>query len=157
MDIRYTRGLDQMSLNQWINDKRISSCLPSTSEEEKLNFSRTWMYYATRKAGLSVVLNDHVIGMAVFILMPYQKVQHHAILQMIIHPDFQNQGIGSSLLKNMCHLAKQYLNLEALYMEYFGPELPLKFLTKRGFSTYAIQKGYVQGSYPDKFLLELFL
>jgi ribosomal protein S18 acetylase RimI-like enzyme len=154
MDIRYTRGLDEMSLNSWIKDPRMKDYLPLEGEVEQKNFSRTWMFYSMKKAGLSLVVNDINIGMAVFILMPYQKVIHHALLQIMIHPDFQRKGFGSKLLKNMLHLAKNYLNLELVFIEYTGPQIYLDFFLKHGFKIYATQRGYVRGSYPDKVLLE---
>jgi ribosomal protein S18 acetylase RimI-like enzyme len=157
MDIRYSRGLDEMNLNRWLKDPRVQSTSPCRGEEEIRNFSRSWMFYAHKKAGLSVISHDVNLGMGVFILMPYQKVMHHALLQIIIDPEYHNKGLGGTLLKNMLHLAKNYLNLEIVFMEYFGPKHHLDFFLKRGFKVYAIQKGYVEGSYPDKYLLECVL
>ena len=144
MDIRYSRGLDEMYLNRWVQDSSLSPYLPCSSETEVRNFVKSWMYYSSMKAGLSCVINDINVGMGVFILMPYKKVQHHALLQLIVDPKMVRKGVGSALLKNMLHLAKHYLNLECLFMEYIGPKDPLSFFIKRGFKVYADQKGYVQ-------------
>jgi ribosomal protein S18 acetylase RimI-like enzyme len=157
MDIRYSRGLDQMYLNQWMKNSKMRGLFPCQSEQEMANFSRSWMYYAAQKAGLSIINQDRNVGMAVFVLMPYQKVKHHALLQLVIDPESQKKGFGSSLLKNMCHLGKEYLGLEVIFMEFIGPDRYLQFFLKRGFKEYARQKGYVQGPYSDKILLECVL
>ena len=154
MDIRYTRGLDEMSLNQWLRDPRIQESFPPLGDLEIRNFSRSWMYFAFKKAGVTLVSNDIILGMGVLILMPYQKVMHHALLQIVIHPDHHKKGLGGTLLKNLLHLAKSYLGLEMVFMEYFGPQKYLDFFLKKGFKIYAVQKGYVKGPYPDKILLE---
>ena len=153
MDIRYTRGLDELCLHEWIRNPKMIPSVPCEYDEEIKNFSRTWMYYAAKKAGLSLVVEDHNVGMGVFILMPYQKVSHHALLQLIIDPKHFKKGFGSMLLKNMLHLAKTYFNLEEVFMELIGPKESSHFFEKRGFKVYAIQKGYVEGPYPDKILL----
>lgn len=154
MDIRYTRGLDELYLHEWIKDPVNLKYTPCTTEEEIRNYARFWMYYSSKKAGLSLVENDRCRGMAVFILMPYEKVQHHALLQMVMDPQVQSKTYYSTLLKNMKHLAKNYLNLEAVYVEYFGPKEDMSIYLEHGFKVYAEQKGYVSGPYPDKICLE---
>lgn len=157
MDIRYTRGLDELCLQEWIKHPSNLECLPCSSEEEIRNFSRSWMFYCSKKAGLSIVENDRCLGMAVLILMPYEKVKHHAILQMIMDPRPQIKNYQSILLKNILHLAKNYLNLEAIFIEHIGPIKTLEVYLEHGFKVYVEQKGYVTGSFPDKICLECFL
>jgi hypothetical protein len=157
MDIRYTRGLDELCLSEWMKHPLNLECLPCTTEEEIRNYARSWMYYSSKKAGLSIVDNDRCIGMAVFILMPYAKVMHHALLQMVMNPKPECKSHQGVLLKNMQHLAKNYLQLEAIYMEYIGPKEEMQIYLQHGFKVYAEQKGYVTGSYPDKICLECVL
>lgn len=157
MEIRYSRGLDEVYLNRWITDPSIACTVPCEDDLERRNFVKSWMYYTSLKAGLSLVLQDTNVAMGVLILMPYKKVQHHALLQIMVDPKMHNKGIGTHLLKNMLHLAKNYLNLDCVFMEYIGPKDKISFFTKRGFRIYAEQKGYVEGPYPDKILLECLL
>ena len=154
MDIRYSRGLDELCLTQWAKHPKLQPFLACRGDEEIKNFCRTWIFFAQKQAGLSVVIKDTNVGMGVLILMPYQKVMHHAMLQIMVDPDQARQGVGSTLLKNILHLAKDYLKLEMVFMELIGPTPHLSFFLKRGFKVYAEQKGYVQGSHPDKILLE---
>lgn len=154
MDIRYTRGLDELYLHEWIKDPVNLPYLPCFTEEEIKNYARFWMYYSSKKAGLSLIEQDRCRGMGVFILMPYEKVKHHALLQIIMDPKFNFTNYHSSLLKNMQHLAKNYLQLEAIYMEYLGPKEGMTIYLEHGFEVYAEQKGYVSGPYPDKICLE---
>lgn len=154
MDIRYTKLFDEVYLSAWLEHPKIAPYLICEGADETRNFKQHWMYYANRKSGLSFVENDRVVAMGMFILMPYQKVKHHAMLQIIVAPEHQKKGIGSTLLKNLMHLAKEYLNLEVIYVELLGPSPYLNFFKKRGFKVYAEQKGYVEGKVSDKILLE---
>lgn len=154
MDIRYTKLFDEVYLSAWLESPKIAPYLMCEGADEIRNFKQHWMYYANRKSGLSVVDNDRVVAMGMFIMMPYQKVKHHAILQIIVGPDHQKKGIGSLLLKNLLHLAKEYLKLEVVYLEILGPSPYLSFFKKRGFHVYAEQKGYIEGPISDKILLE---
>lgn len=157
MDIRYCRGLDELYLLEWMKSSSTLDMVPCGSDHEIRNYVRSWMYYGSKKAGLAVIENDRCLGMAVFILMPYEKVKHHALLQMIMKPELDNIDYQTTLLKNMLHLAKNYLQLEAVYMEYIGPREQMNIYLEHGFKIYAEQKDYVLGKYPDKICLEYFL
>lgn len=157
MDIRYSRGLDEVYLSRWIQHPSIAPYIPCEDDIERRNFVKSWMYYTSLKAGLSCVVQDTNVAMGVFILMPYKKVQHHAVLQLIVDPSVHKKGIGTHLLKNMLHLAKNYLGLDCVFMEYMGPPEGVNFFIKRGFKIYAVQKDYVEGPFKDKILLECLL
>lgn len=157
MDIRYSRGLDELYLMHWLKNPANLVYLPCSGDEEIKNFSRSWMYYSSKKAGLSLVEHDRCLGMGVLILMPYDKVKHHAVLQIVMDPKINDMTYQVLLIKNMIHLAKNYFQLEALYIEHIGPEKALDVFKEYGFKEYAVQKGYIEGPYPDKILLECFL
>lgn len=157
IDIRYTRGLDELALHEWARHPKLSLYLPCSGEEEMRIFSRTWMYFSSKKAGLTAVVHNRCVGMGVLILMPYEKVMHHALVQMMVHPDHMRSGIGGELLKNLKHLAKTYFHIEVLFLELIGPTPHLKFFEMWGFKVYATQNGYVEGPLPDKILLECVL
>ena len=154
MEIRYTKVFDEVYLSQWLENRQIQPYLICEGEEETRSFKQHWMFFASRKSGLSVVEHDRVIAMGMFILMPYIKVKHHAVLQILVAPEHQKKGVGTELLKNMMHLAKSYLNLEVIYLELLGPSPYVEFFKKHGFKVYATQKGYVEGAICDKILME---
>lgn len=157
MDIRYSRGMDELCLLEWMRDPETQAHFPCCGDEEVRMFCRTWMYYSSKQAGLSLVENDRCIAMAVLILMPYQKVKHHALCHLVVDPKIKDPKYADVLMKNLVHLAKSYLNLEALYMEYIGGKPWLDFYKNHGFKVYAEQKNYMLGPYPDKILLECIL
>lgn len=157
MEIRYTRALDELYLHGWIKHPKLAPFVPCDTEEEQKMFCRHWMFFALKKAGITLVVQDRVIGMGMLILMPYEKVKHHALVQILIDPDWTHKGYGGELLKNLVHLAKAYLHIEVLYIELIGPTPYLSFFEKRGFTLYATQKDYVEGPKPDRLLLERIL
>jgi ribosomal protein S18 acetylase RimI-like enzyme len=97
--------------------------------------------------------------MATLFLMPYRKISHHALFKVVVDPKFQRQGIGSSLLKNLKHLAKNYFRLELIHIEVFEGNPLISVLKKSGFHEFARQENYFKdgGQYYARLLYEVFL
>jgi RimJ/RimL family protein N-acetyltransferase len=144
LDIRYTRVLDSSYLRDWISDPRVERWLPSTNEAEREELIKTWIYFSRFQGGLTATIDHVPCAMAMLFLMPYRKVSHHAPFKICVNPKLWNRGIGTALLKNLKHLAKEYLHLEAIHIEVFGDNPIIEILKKFDFHEFARQEQYVK-------------
>ncbi|MFS8563575.1 MAG: GNAT family N-acetyltransferase [Rhabdochlamydiaceae bacterium] len=76
--------------------------------------------------------------------MPYKKVAHHCLAKVIVDPKWQRQGIGSSLVRNLKHLAKNYFRLEMMDIEVFEGNPLIELLQKEGFHEVFRQEKFVK-------------
>jgi putative acetyltransferase len=95
-------------------------------------------------------------GVGTLFLMPYRKVAHHCLFKLVVDPKFQGKGIGTSLLKNLKHLAKNYFHLELIHIEVFEGNPILRLLMQNGFHEFSRQEKFVKdnGVYLSRVLCE---
>lgn len=158
-DIRYSTVQDIDFLRSWLKTKGMLHWFPPGNDQELENFVRVWIGFTRYNGCLTAVYEGKPVGMAVLFLMPYRKVAHHAMFQLIVDPDFQRKGIGYSLIRNLKHFAKQGFQLEVIHAEVLdvGPIIPL--LEKLDFKQFARQEKYVkeEGKYYPRILMECVL
>ena len=63
---------------------------------------------------------------------------------MIVDPKHQGRGIGTYLLKNLKHLAKNYFRLQILHMEVYEENPIIFLLQKQGFREFARQERFIK-------------
>ncbi|MFI5334912.1 MAG: N-acetyltransferase, partial [Chlamydiales bacterium] len=83
-------------------------------------------------------------GVGTLFLMPYRKVAHHCLFNLIIDPKKNETAIGAPLLNNLKHLAKTYFRLEILHAEVYEGNSMIKLLEGAGFSEFARQERFVK-------------
>lgn len=144
LDIRYTRPMDVTYLRQWVQQPEVLEHLPMNNEKEIELELESWMFFCKYQASLTATLNHTPCGIATLSLMSYKKLSHECSFRICVDPKLWNRGIGTSLLKNIKHLAKEYFHLEAIYIEVFEgcPLIPL--LKKFGFHEFLRQELYVK-------------
>lgn len=157
IDIRYTLAEDEAYLRKWMAIPSVLDFFPMNTEKEVDDAIKAWMSFCRYKASLTATYNQIPIGMATLFLMPYRKVAHHAFFKVVVDPEHQKKGVGTSLIRNIKHLAKNYFHLERLYVEVFEDNPLLKILEKEGFTIYGVEEGYVKREevYLSKILLQL--
>lgn len=143
-DIRYSDLRDLETLRTWMKTKGMLHWFPPASAEELENFLNIWISFSRYNAALTAVYQDTPVGMGVLFLMPYRKVAHQCMFQLIVDPQFQKQGVGSSLVKNLKHLAKTQFRQEYMYAEIFDESPLIELLKKHGFTELARQEKYVK-------------
>jgi putative acetyltransferase len=142
-DLRYSEMNDEKHLLEWTNNPEIMKWLPAGNEEELRIFVRNWIGFSRLKCSLTATIDRIPCAIGTLFLMPYRKVAHMSMLYMVVHRPYQNMGIGTSVLKNLAHLAKNYFRLKSLHLEVYEgcPIIPL--LQKLGYYECFHQKGYV--------------
>ena len=115
-----------------------------------------WNGFSKYHCCLTATWKNEPCGMGIVYLMPYRKVAHRCLSQLVVPLKFQNQGVESSLIKNMGHLAKSYFRLEWIQMVIIDGAPVIEFLKERGFSEFARQEKYFKrgDSYSARILYE---
>ncbi|MDN3505861.1 MAG: GNAT family N-acetyltransferase [Simkaniaceae bacterium] len=157
-DIRYSTVQDMDALRSWFKTDGMLHWYPPVNDQELENFVRVWIGFTRYNACLTATYQGKPVGMAVLFLMPYRKVAHHAMFQIIVDPEFQRKGVGHSLIRNLKHLGKNF-KLELIHAEVLdvGPLIPL--LEKLEFKEFARQEKYVkeEGKYYPRIMMECIL
>lgn len=156
-DIRFSEAEDLSALQSWFLRPEACDAYPF-GFEEKEEALKNWMGFAKFKASLTGVLGDRPCAVGTLFLMPYRKVAHHCSFYLIVDPAHRRQGIGTSMMRNLLHLAKTRFRLESVHAEVYEPSLLLPILTRLGFEEFARQEHFVElngRGYP-RILLEHF-
>ena len=159
LDIRYTYVTDTSYLRQWLEMPQVQKWFPVSEEKEIEDAVQCWIGFSRYSCSLTAVLDGVPCGIATLFLMPYKKVAHHALFKVVVNPEYQRRGIGTSLVKNLKHLAKNYFRLDLIHTEVFEGNPLIHLLEAQGFQVYAKQDDYVkdQGRYLGRILYEVFL
>ena len=98
------------------------------------NLTEKWTYPDGMPENLTFEIrqNEKIIGQTAF--KSFRWFNRKAELSLFLHPDFQNKGLGTSILKSMINHAFCQLNLHRLEAEVNEYNLPaMKMMEKLGF------------------------
>lgn len=143
-DIRYTNLMDTTYLRDWLNSEGMLHWFPMSTEKEVEDAIRVWIGFSRFNSSITATLNSVPCGIGTLFLMPYRKVSHHCIFKIIVDPKFQKQGVGTSILKNLKHLAKNYFHLELMHIEFWEGNPIIHLLKGQNFKEFARQERYVK-------------
>lgn len=155
-DIRYTYVTDIMYLKQWLQVPGMLQFFPMTTEKEWEDAAQCWIGFCRWSCSLTATIGHVPCGIGTLFLMPYKKVAHHCLAKVIVDPKWQRQGIGSSLVRNLKHLAKNYFRLEMMDIEVFEGNPIIDLLRKEGFYEVFRQEKFVKegGQYRARIFME---
>lgn len=143
-DIRFSNLNDAPYLQKWLKIKGMIHWFPPSDDQELENFIRIWLGFCRFNASLTACYENVPVGIATLLLMPYRKVAHQCMFQIIVDPEYQKRGVGSSLIKNLKHLAKMQFRQEMLYGEILDESPIVDVLKAMGFSEFGRQEKYVK-------------
>ena len=159
LDIRYSQMSDHDHLFKWLNKKENNEWFIFSTKKEVEESARNWIGFSKFKASLTGVLNNRVVAIGTLFLMPYRKLIHEAMFYLIVDNDFRKKGIGSDMLKNLIHLAKNQFKLESIFAEVIeGCEI-ISLLEKFKFEKFATQEKYIKDNnqYKTRVMFDLWL
>lgn len=148
-DLRFSTIADEPMLKGWILDEEVRQWYPPSSDADVESFVRNWIGFSRHKSSLTAVFDGEPVGVATIFLMPYIKVAHLCMMYMVVSPKFQKKRVGTSLLRNIKHLAKTRFRLESMHCEVFDGCPIVKLLETGGFEQIIHQKEFVK--FPDAF------
>lgn len=160
IDIRYTELTDGPYLKQWLLDPTVARWFPMADEVEIDDAVNRWVGFSRYRCSLTATCKGVPCGIATLYLQPYRKLAHQCEFGIIVGGDFRGQGVGSQLLKNLIHLAKEFFNIELLHLQVYS-ENPAKRLYERfGFVEFGHQKHWIRESnneYTGRIFMEKYL
>ncbi len=156
-DIRFSTMEDFEPLSRWFSEPGATDDF-AFDQEEMESALRNWIGFSKYKASLTGMFRDVPCAVGTLFLMPYLKVAHHCSFYLIVDPQHRRKGIGSSMVRNLLHLAKTRFRLESVHVEVFEPSALLPLLQKQKFEIFARQEDYmkIDGSGRARVLLEHF-
>ena len=156
-DIRFTNLDDLSYLAKWLRSEGMLHWYPPSDEPELENFVNIWMGFARYNASLTATYKDVPVGFATLYLMPYRKVAHQCMFQIIVDPGNQRKGVGRALVRNLKHLAKTRFRLELMHVEILDESNLIPLLKELEFKEFARQEKFVKenGQYYPRILMEI--
>ncbi|MBS0626388.1 MAG: GNAT family N-acetyltransferase [Verrucomicrobia bacterium] len=156
-DIRFTTMEDYEPLHRWFSEPGATDDF-AFDEKEMESALKNWIGFCKYKASLTGMIRDVPCAVGTLFLMPYLKVAHHCSFYLMVDPQHRNKGIGTSMVRNLLHLAKTRFRLESVHVEVFEPSPLLPLLEKQKFEMFARQEDYVKmnGERKARILLEHF-
>jgi ribosomal protein S18 acetylase RimI-like enzyme len=152
-DIRYTYVTDTPYLRDWLKIPDVKKWFPISEEKEIDDAVQCWIGFSRYSSSLTATIHGKPCGIGTLFLMPYRKVSHHCLFKIVVDPKFQRKGIGSALLKNLKHLAKNYFHLDLIHIEVFEGSPVIGLLEKFDFHVFARQEHFVKEN--DKYLARI--
>lgn len=158
-DIRYTYITDSIYLKEWLQAPGILENFAMSPGKEMEEGAQCWMSFCRWHCSLTATVHHTPCAIGTIFLMPYKKVAHQGLFKMVVSPQWQRKGIGSSLLKNLKHLGKNYFNLDIMNIEVFEGNPIIYLLEQQGFHEIFRQEKYVKsnGLYRARIFMEAVL
>lgn len=160
LDIRYTEVTDAPFLKEWLLDPGVASWFPMADAAEIEDAVHRWIAFSRYRCSLTAVMEGVPCGMATLYLQPYRKLAHQCEFGIIVAPAYRNRGIGSDLLKNLTHLAKEYFRIELLHLQVYARNPAIRLYQRFGFKEFGCQTHWIKetdNTYVGRIFMEKFI
>lgn len=156
-DIRFSELSDLSYLKEWFSLPHACDAYPFAPEEME-EALKNWIGFSKYRASLTGIVKEEPCAIGTLFLMPYRKVAHHCSFYLIVAPSQRKKGIGTSMVRNLLHLAKTRFRLESVHVEVFEPSALFPILEKLNFHPFAKQENFMKldGLRCPRLLLEHF-
>jgi RimJ/RimL family protein N-acetyltransferase len=156
LQLRYTVAEDADVLRDWLLEPGILKAFPMADPPEVDDSVKHWIGFARYRCSLTALIDGKPAGIATLCLMPYRKLIHQCLVSIIVGKDYRNKGVGSVLLNNLLHLAKNYFRIEVLYLEVYEGNPAISLYRRFGFKECGGQKYFMKedGKYVSKIIME---
>lgn len=159
LELRYTVMEDVASLKDWLLEPGVLSAFPMADANEVEDSVKHWISFSRYRSSLTAMIDGKPCGIATLCLMPYRKLIHHCLISIIVGGDYRNKGIGTVLMNNLLHLAKQHFKMEVLYLEVYEGNPAIHLYKRFGFREIGFQRHFMKenGEYIGKVIMERIL
>ena len=156
ISLRYTTVDDADPLKQWLLEPGVLQRFPMDNQKEVEDAVYHWIGFSHLRSSLTAVVHNQPAGIATLCLMPYKKLAHQCLISLIVTEKFRNQGVGTVLLNNLIHLAKEKFALEVLYLEVYDGNPAISLYRRFGFHEVGSQQYFMkeQDVYVSKIIME---
>lgn len=160
VEIRYTDLADGRFLKQWLLDPSIGRWFPLHENAEIDDAVHRWISFSRYKCSLTAIKNGEPCGLATLYLQPYRKLAHQCEFGIIVGQGHRGQGVGTELLKNLIHLAKENFKIELLHLQVYAENPAIHLYERFGFKEFGRQTHWIKeinGTYTGRVFMEKFL
>ncbi len=159
IEIRYTSSDDAVNLKEWLEEPGILRGFPMADPPEVDDSVKHWIGFSKYKSSLTAVHEGKPCGIATLCLMPYRKLAHQCLVSIIVSKEVRGKGVGTLLMNNLMHLAKDYFGIEVLYLEVYEGNRAISLYERFGFREIGLQKHFMKenGEYIGKIIMERIL
>lgn len=149
LELRFTADFDGIDLRRILAHPEVWPWFPFSEGRELEEAAALWMSFCRYRLGLTALFENRVVGMGVLFPLPYKKMAHQTSFYLAVDPEWQRRGIGTTLLRNLMHLAKQRFRLEFIHADVYQgcPILPL--MERAGFEACLVQDDYIEQKLPN--------
>jgi RimJ/RimL family protein N-acetyltransferase len=154
--LRYTEPEDAPYLKEWLLQPGVLRWFPMQELPEIEDAVKHWIGFSRFRCSLTAVYEGKPIGLSTLYLMPYRKVAHQCLFSIIVSEEFRGKGVGSLILNNIMHLAKEQFKIEYLYLEVYDGNPAIHLYNKFGFKQVGSQPHFIkeEGGYVAKIIME---
>jgi RimJ/RimL family protein N-acetyltransferase len=159
LELRYTIPEDIEPLKEWLQEPGILRGFPMQDPIEVDDSVKHWIGFSKYKSSLTATIEGKPVGIATLCLMPYRKLAHQCLLSIIVSKEARGKGVGTILMNNLMHLAKEYFAIEVLYLEVYEGNPAISLYHRFGFREVGFQKHFMKenGEYVGKIVMERIL
>ncbi len=157
LEIRYSDLSEGRYLKQWLTEPSIGRWFPVCDAVEIDDAVHRWIGFSRYKCSLTAFKNGEPCGIATLYLQPYRKLAHQCEFGIIVGDGYRGQGVGSELLKNLMHLAKDQFRIELLHLQVYQDNPAMNLYTRLGFTEFGRQTRWIKeldGSYTGRVFME---
>ncbi|MFY7842582.1 MAG: GNAT family N-acetyltransferase [Rhabdochlamydiaceae bacterium] len=153
---RKTTMEDRPYLISWLDDPDILKWFPMTNRAEIEDSVNFWMHHMAIGACLTACIDEKPCGFANLYIPSLKRLAHQCLLAIIVDPFKRGQGIGSSLMDEIAHLAKVSFKIEILHLEVYENNPAISLYQRKGFIKYGEHPRFIkiENQYMSKILLQ---
>lgn len=144
IEVRYSDLSDGKYLKQWLLDPSVARWFPMCEEVEIDDAVARWIGFSRYKCSLTTVKDGIPCGISTLYLQPYRKLAHQCEFGIIVAPEMRGQGVGTLLINNLMHLAKENFHIELLHLQVYAENPAIHLYRRMGFREFGRQTHWIK-------------
>ncbi len=155
--LRWTDEGDAVFLKQWLLEPGVLRWFPMGSEAEVDDAVKYWMPNTLGQQGITAVADGMPIGLANLNRHPYQRMDHHALLSIIVGDPWKGRGVGTVLLDHCIRLAREVRRYRFLMLEVYEGNPAERLYRRVGFEEVGRQPNFLKepdGTFRSKIIMQ---
>ncbi|KIC72529.1 putative acetyltransferase [Neochlamydia sp. TUME1] len=160
IELRYSDLSDGKYLKQWLLDPSVARWFPMFDEVEIDDAVARWIGFSRYKCSLTATKEGVPCGITTLYLQPYRKLAHQCEFGIIVAPEMRGQGVGTLLISNLSHMAKENFKIEVLHLQVYAENPAIHLYTRMGFREFGRQTHWIKekdGFYVGRVFMERWL
>ena len=158
-DIRYTTEDDAPFLLDWLSVPQTMQWFPMRTPEEIDDSVKRWIGFSKYKCSITATVDGEPAGLSTLYLQAYKTLAHQCEFGIIVGEKHRGKRVGTHLLRNVMHLAKNYFNIELLHLQVHAENPAMNLYKKFGFREFGRQTQWCKdrGVYLGRVFMERYL